>query len=92
MSSPVAFSAAGGGAAAGRTGGGARPKLEHAYLELRTPPPGGGLTPGGPCGRIDFQFNPKELSLTKAAAWKRTPAKGRRARGRPSTRGRSPAS
>ncbi|MGO4752512.1 peptidase M23, partial [Streptomyces sp. 2MCAF27] len=63
MSSPVAFSAAGGAAAAkgAKGGGGARPKLEHAYLELRTPPPGGGLTPGGACGRIDFQFNPKEL-------------------------------
>ncbi|MEU1785525.1 peptidase M23 [Streptomyces sparsogenes] len=89
MSSPVAFSAAG-GAAAAKGGGGTRPKLEHAYLELRTPPPGGGLTPGGPCGRVDFQFNPKELSLTKAAAWKRTPAKGAKSAGPPEYQGPQP--
>lgn len=43
MSSPIAFSAAGTGtttgAGGGTSGGGVRPKLEHAYLELRTPPP-----------------------------------------------------
>ncbi len=88
MSGSVAFSAAGTG------GGGARPKLEHAYLDMRTPPPGGSLTPGGPAGRIDFQFNPKELTLTKGAAWKRSPAKGAKSAGPPeySTRGPSPAS
>lgn len=43
---PIAFSAAGtSGAASAAKGGSARPKLEHAYLELRTPPTGGGLTP-----------------------------------------------
>ncbi|MER6529839.1 LysM peptidoglycan-binding domain-containing protein [Streptomyces sp. NPDC001508] len=89
MGTPVAFSAAGAGTAAAQ-GGGARPKLEHAYLELRTPPPGGSLTPGGPCGRIDFQFNPKELSLTKAAAWKRTPAKGAKSAGPPEYQGPQP--
>jgi nucleoid-associated protein YgaU len=90
MSSPVAFSAAGAGAPAGQGGGGGRPKLEHAYLELRTPPSGGSLTPGGACGRIDFQFNPKELSLTKAAAWKRHPAKGAKSAGPPEYQGPQP--
>src|SRR5438132_1350285 len=66
MTNPVAFTAAGTGGSPA-SGGGARPKLEHAYLELRTPPPGAGLTPGPPCGRIDFQFNPKEVSLAKSA-------------------------
>ncbi|MGW3090815.1 CIS tube protein [Streptomyces sp. NPDC001108] len=90
---PIAFSAAGtsgvSAATAGR-GGSARPKLEHAYLELRTPPTGGGLTPGGPCGRIDFQFNPKELSLTKAASWKRSTAKGAKSSGPPEYQGSQP--
>ncbi|MFG2115324.1 LysM peptidoglycan-binding domain-containing protein [Streptomyces sp. NPDC048718] len=89
---PIAFSAAGtsGVTAASGKGASARPKLEHAYLELRTPPSGGGLTPGGPCGRIEFQFNPKELSLTKAAAWKRTPAKGAKSAGPPEYQGPQP--
>ena len=67
--SPIAFSAAGtpGVASAGK-GRSARPKLEHAYLELRTPPSGGGLTPGAPCGRIEFQFNPKEFRVVASAA------------------------
>ncbi|MFE7567110.1 LysM peptidoglycan-binding domain-containing protein [Streptomyces sp. NPDC057539] len=91
MSGPIAFSAAGSsGTAASRAPGSARPKLEHAYLELRTPPPGGSLTPGGPCGRIEFQFNPKELSLTKAASWKRTPAKGAKSSGPPEYQGPQP--
>ncbi|MBB5936597.1 CIS tube protein [Streptomyces zagrosensis] len=89
MSAAVAFSAAGTGGGTAR-GGGARPKLEHAYLEMRNPPPGGSLTPGGPCGRIDFQFNPKELTLTKAAAWKRTPAKGAKSAGPPEYQGPKP--
>jgi LysM repeat protein len=88
---PIAFSAAGSsGVASAAKGASGRPKLEHAYLELRTPPTGGGLTPGGPCGRIDFQFNPKELSLTKAAAWKRTPAKGAKSSGPPEYQGPQP--
>ena len=71
-------------------GGGSRPKLEHAYLEMRTPPPGGSMTPGAACGRIDFQFNPKELSLTKAATWNRTPAKGAKSAGPPEYQGPQP--
>lgn len=91
MSTPVAFSAAGAGSVAGAgRGGGARPKLEHAYLEMRTPPPGGSLTPGPACGRIQFQFNPKELQLTKAATWNRTPAKGAKSAGPPEYQGPQP--
>lgn len=88
MTTPVAFSAA--GASGTATTGAARPKLEHAYLELRTPPPGGSLTPGGPCGRVEFQFNPKELSLTKGAQWKRSPAKGAKSAGPPEFQGPEP--
>lgn len=91
MTTPIAFSAAsatgGGGAPAA---GGARPKLEHAYLELRTPPAGGSLTPGAPCGRVDFQFNPKELGLTKGASWKRNATKGAKSAGPPEFQGPEP--
>src|ERR1041385_6290379 len=69
MSPPVTFTAAG---APPPSAAGAPPNLQHAYLELREPPANGGTAnPGGPIGRIDFQFNPKELSLTKNAKWKR---------------------
>lgn len=91
MTSPVAFTAAGGGGPTAPGGGAAaRPKLEHAYLELRTPPAGGSLTPGAPCGRVDFQFNPKEVSLTKAAQWKRNTAKGAKSAGPPEYQGPEP--
>ncbi|NJP46553.1 CIS tube protein [Actinacidiphila epipremni] len=79
-SSPVAFSAASPGgshSAGGPSGAGARPKLERAYLELRQPPPDGGTsTPGPQFATIDFQFNPKELSLAKSAKWERKTARG----------------
>jgi hypothetical protein len=65
--SPVAFSAT--SATAG--GVGSAPKLEHAFLEVRDAPASGSTTPGGVRGRIDFQFNPKELRIGKTAKWKR---------------------
>lgn len=69
MSQPVAFAATKAGSTAA---GGGRPKMEHAFLELRTPAVGTkNLKPGPIIGRIDFQFNPKELSASKAAKWDR---------------------
>ena len=69
MTSPHTFTAAG---APPASGGGPPPQLTHAYLQLRDPPQDGGAsTPGPPCGRIDFQFNPRELTLAKGAKWKR---------------------
>jgi nucleoid-associated protein YgaU len=85
--SPISFTAAGAPPAAG----GAPPKLEHAYLELRDPPSGGNTaTPGGVRGRIDFQFNPKELSLTKSAKWKREAQRGAKKSGVPEFTGSDP--
>jgi len=70
MSTPLGLSSAAATPPASQNGG--RPKLEHAYLELRNPPPKpGSLEPGTALDRIDFQFNPKELTLSKSAAWKR---------------------
>ncbi len=75
MSAPVAMAAA--AAAPGASGSAGRPKLEHAFLELRDPPVDqGSLQPGPRRGRIDFQFNPRELTLAKTAKWSRQAQKG----------------
>jgi nucleoid-associated protein YgaU len=70
MTSPVTFTAAG---APPPSAAGAPPNLQHAYLELREPPSDGNTShpSNETIGKIDFQFNPKELSLTKNAKWKR---------------------
>nr|WP_260848965.1 LysM peptidoglycan-binding domain-containing protein [Streptomyces sp. SLBN-118] len=73
------------------TGGGIPPKLERAFLELRQPPADGNTTnPGPPMGRITFQFNPKELSLTKSAKWVRKTARGAKTAGPPEFNGAEP--
>ncbi|MGG8406604.1 LysM peptidoglycan-binding domain-containing protein [Streptomyces sp. 12297] len=93
---PVAFIASAPPAAApGSSGAGAakgsRPKLERAYLELRQPPADGGTTTPGPrMGQIDFQFNPKELTLAKTAKWERKTAKGAKKAGPAEFKGAGP--
>jgi nucleoid-associated protein YgaU len=75
MSAAVALDAAA-AAPAGQASVG-RPKLEHAFLELRDPPVDrSSLQPGPPRGRIEFQFNPRELTLSKSAKWNRQAQKG----------------
>ena len=34
---------------------------------------------GDPKGKIEFQFNPKEVTISKSAKWERKPAKGKKA-------------
>lgn len=85
MSSPVAFNATGSG------GGGTRPKLEHAYLQLHEPSADGSFAkPGAQLGKIDFQFNPKELTLAKSAAWTRASGRGNKKSGPPQYNGPQP--
>jgi nucleoid-associated protein YgaU len=87
MASPIAFTAA----AAPKNDTGGRPKLEHAFLELRDPPVDkGSLQPGPQRGRIDFQFNPKELSVGKSAKWSRDAQKGSKKSGVPEFKGADP--
>ena len=88
-SSPVAFDAtATGGTTLDAQG---RPKLEHAYLLLHEPSPDGKLSKPGPeIGKIDFQFNPKELSLSKSASWSRDAGKGNKKSGPPQYLGPQP--
>jgi hypothetical protein len=65
---PAAAAAASASGASSAGGEGAL-KLSHAYLELYEPSKDGSLDKAGPqMGRIDFQFNPKELSLGKTAS------------------------
>jgi nucleoid-associated protein YgaU len=54
---------------------------EHAFLEVREATFVKNGTPklGSAQGQIDFQFNPKEVSITKSAKWERKPAKGKKA-------------
>jgi nucleoid-associated protein YgaU len=89
--SPTVFQAAGAPARGGP--GGAPPQLVHAFLEILTPPPSGSAdAPATPTGeRIEFQFNPKELTLTKTANWKREAAKGAKKSGVPEFLGAAPA-
>lgn len=62
-------------ASKGSTGG--APSVVHAELELfeakKAP---GGAKPGGKLGGIEFQFNPKEVTIAKSAKWESKPAKG----------------
>lgn len=73
MSQPVAMTATSAGTA---SGGGGRPKMEKAFLQLHKPPVKKGDLDPGPCipapkGQIKFQFNPKELTVSKSATWVR---------------------
>ncbi|TNM39704.1 peptidase M23 [Nocardioides albidus] len=87
-SSPVSFNAADSG---GGSSDGARPNLQHAYLNVYEPSTTGTLTPpSSPKGKIEFQFNPKELSLSKSASWKREDAKGAKKAAPPQFTGSQP--
>jgi len=89
MGSPVTFTAAG---AASPRAGGAPASLQHAYLELREPPADGGTAnpSNESLGKIEFQFNPRELSLTKNAKWKRDTQRNARRSGPPEFTGSDP--
>ena len=56
--------------------------MEKAQLKLYDPNPGGGFS-GSAGGSIPFQFNPKEVTIQKAAKWERKTAKGAKKAGPP---------
>ncbi|MEN8582294.1 hypothetical protein ABFP37_06270 [Burkholderia sp. RS01] len=88
-----AASPAAAAAAAGTSGRGGEEalKLSHAYLELFEPSKDGSLDKPGPqFGRIDFQFNPKELTMGKSASWARQTAKANGKAGAPQYKGPMP--
>lgn len=68
-----------------------RSKLEHAYLQLYEPSKENDLASPGPATeRIEFQFNPKELTMAKAASWARNTTKGSKKSGPPQYNGPQP--
>ena len=89
MTSPVTFTAAG----AAPPKAGAPASLQHAFLELHEPPAAGGTAEPGKAvmDTVEFQFNPKELSLTKNAKWKREAQRNAAKSGPPEFTGSDPA-
>lgn len=74
MSGAVALSVPSAGASSTATGS---DQIVHAELEMFEPTTApGGAKPGSSLGSIDFQFNPKEVTITKAARWENKPNKG----------------
>ncbi|MGW3284520.1 CIS tube protein [Streptomyces sp. NPDC001002] len=53
---------------------GAGKSLVHATLAIHEPPKGKSRAPGGIIKTFGFDFNPAQLSLTRRAQWKVTPA------------------
>lgn len=78
--------------ASGDKGVKGRPQMDRAKLTLYDPAPGaaGGGQPGSSRGVIDFQFNPKEVTITKTAKWERKPTKGSKKAGPPEFTGPEP--
>jgi nucleoid-associated protein YgaU len=67
-------------------------KMEHAVITAYEPPKPGGLQkPGEKLDTIEFQFNPKELSLTKNAKWQRQAQPNAAKAGVPEFKGAEPA-
>lgn len=96
MASPIALQTAGGGklvlpAAAPKTAVGSRDSMQRAVLNLyaNEDAPGGGRT-GAKLGAVEFQFNPKEVTIAKGAKWERQPAKGAKSAGPPEFKGTDP--
>jgi len=68
-----------------------RPKVNKASLQLYDASPGtGGSRLGASRGQIDFQFNPKEVSIAKSAKWERKTARGAKKAGPPEFSGAEP--
>jgi len=65
--------------------------LTRAALEVyEATPAAGGSKPGASIDRIPFQFNPKELSISKTAKWERKNARGSKTAGPPEFTGADP--
>jgi len=72
-------------------GGGRRPTLERAELQLfEARPAPGGATAGSSCGAVPFQFNPRQLAFQKSARWERCPSRDAGNAGAPEFRGAEP--
>ena len=92
MTQAVALTAASGGSLDGPAplDQKSRPQLSRASLHLHDPAPQAGGPPGDERDVLEFQFNPKELSIQKSAKWERKPAKGAKKAGPPEFTGSEP--
>lgn len=64
---------------------------QHAVLDLyKAEKADGGSKRGTQIGKIPFQFNPKEITISKSAKWDRKPAKGNKKAGPPEFSGAEP--
>ena len=71
---------------------GHRPQLKRASLTLHEAKPGEtGGSVGAAIDTIAFQYNPKELAISKSAKWERKPARGAKRSGPPEFSGAEPA-
>jgi nucleoid-associated protein YgaU len=52
-----------------------RASRARAQLTLKEPPASVGARPGGTIARLDLQFNPATLQLSKSTEWRRTPSR-----------------
>ncbi|MEU6384173.1 LysM peptidoglycan-binding domain-containing protein [Streptomyces bauhiniae] len=52
-----------------------RASRARAQLTLKEPPASVGAKPGGTLARLDLQFNPSTLELSKSVEWRRSPAR-----------------
>ncbi|CAL9285800.1 LysM peptidoglycan-binding domain-containing protein [Streptomyces griseoincarnatus] len=52
-----------------------RTSRARAQLTLKEPPASVGAKPGGTLARINLQFNPSTLELSKTTEWRRTPSR-----------------
>ena len=95
MPEPIALMASAkksGGAAASNGKAPSSAQMEKAQLTLYdpSPAPAGGGAPGAKRGTVPFQFNPKEVTITKSVKWERKPTKGSKKAGPPEFIGPEP--
>jgi nucleoid-associated protein YgaU len=91
MTSPVTFTSAGAPPPQDYAAG-APNNLQKARLVVHKPPQAGGTAkPGDVMFEIVFQFNPKELSLSKNAKWKRDEQRNAKKSAPPEFKGSDPA-
>lgn len=91
MTSPNTFTSAGAPPSGSYKAGATPSNLQKAKLAVYEPPPAGGTSqPGGLMFEISFQFNPKELSVSKNAKWKRKPQRNAKKSAPPEFTGSDP--
>lgn len=78
-------------APSGDSGGAQLEKASLDIYEAKPRPKGGGSEIGSSRGSLPFQFNPKEMTISKAAKWERKPSKESKSAGPPEFTGSEPA-